>query len=54
MVSLWIIDITGHRCPFSWWSELARFTEDFGEAVGESIKATARNSVGQRQTPMAA
>jgi len=32
-------------CPFCGCRELARFAEDFGEAVGEAIEATARRSV---------
>src|ERR1700741_1876335 len=42
--------LPANRCPFSWCRELARFTEDFGEAVRESVEATARSSVWQRPT----
>ena len=42
--------LPANRCPFSWCGELAPFTEDFGEAVGESVEATARSSVWQRPT----
>ena len=41
------IGLTGHLCPFSGCGELARFPEDFGEAVGEAVEATARMSIGK-------
>jgi hypothetical protein len=40
-----VADITGHLCPFSGRRELARFDEDFGEAVREAVEVKARSTV---------
>ena len=37
--------LPANLCPFSGRRELARFSEDFGEAVGETVKAKARSTV---------
>jgi hypothetical protein len=37
--------LPANLCPFSGRRELARFSEDFGEAVGEPVKAKARSTV---------
>ena len=40
--------LAANLCPFSGCRELAGFTEDFGEPVGEAVEATARSVVWQR------
>jgi len=37
--------LAANLCPFSGCWELAGFTEDFGEPVGEAAEATARSAV---------
>jgi hypothetical protein len=37
--------LAANLCPFSGCRELAGFTEDFGEPVGEAVEATARSAV---------
>lgn len=39
------IGLTGHLCPFAGCDELARFAEDFGQAVGDAVEATARRPI---------
>ncbi len=40
-----LLTLPANLCPFSGRRELARFSEDFGEAVGETVEAKARSTV---------